>query len=299
VAWRTVVISNPARLRIRNDQLVIERQDINISLPAEDIAVLLLESSEVLMSSEVLARLAEKDVTVLACDRRHMPCFAGSAFAGHSRLAGVQRLQIETSLPFRKRCWQAIVKRKVENQAKCLEILGRSGSAKISAMADMVLSGDSTNIESVAAREHFREAFGDDFIRGAKDSVNAALNYGYAILRGVVARSLAAHGFILSQGLHHHSELNQFNLADDFLEPLRPLVDLCVAGMCLGNELTKQDRETLVSLVQADVVIDGCRYGVVRAAEMMAGSFLAACRTKDPRKLKLPTIVPITVHCYE
>lgn len=298
MAWRTVVISNPARLRIRNDQLAVE-QEQTTTLPVEDIAVLLLESPEVVLSSSTLNRFAELGVLLLACNSKHMPSFAGVPFAPHSRLAMVQRLQLSASVPFQKRCWQAIVRRKIENQAACLRILGRPGADRIGRMASTVASGDAANIESVAAREHFQEAFGPDFVRMADDAVNAALNYGYAVLRGAIARALAAHGFILAQGIHHRSELNQFNLADDFLEPLRPLVDLCAARMALGDELTKADRELLVALLHAEVAVDGQRHGAMRATEMMAGSFLAACKAKDPRLLKLPEVVPLKTHSYE
>lgn len=298
MAWRTVVISNPARLRIRNDQLAVE-QEQTTTLPVEDIAVLLLESPEVVLSSSTLNRFAELGVLLLVCNAKHMPSFAGVPFAPHSRLAMVQRLQLNSSAPFQKRCWQALVKKKVENQAACLEILARPDAHKIAAMVHLVESGDSTNIESVAAREHFHAAFGKHFIRGNEDATNAALNYGYAVLRGAIARSLAAHGFILAQGIHHHSELNQFNLADDFLEPLRPLVDLCAARMSLGDKLTKADRELLVALLHAEVSVDDQRHGAMRAAEMMAGSFLAACRAKDPKLLKMPGILPLKTHSYE
>lgn len=298
MAWRTVVVSNPARLRIRNDQLAVEQAQ-TVTLPVEDIAVLLLESPEIVLSSAVLNRLAELDVLLLACDSKHMPSFAGVPFAGHSRLAGVQRLQLDSSQPFRKRCWQAIVRRKIENQAKCLELLGKQGAERIASMARTVSSGDASNIESVAAREHFREAFGPTFIRGNEDATNAGLNYGYAVMRGAVARSLASHGFILAQGIHHRSELNQFNLADDFIEPFRPLVDLLVGKMHLGDVLTKPDRELLVALLHAQVLMDGQRHGAMRAAEMMAGSFLAACRAKDPSLLKLPGLLPLKTHTYE
>jgi len=274
-------------------------QDQAVALPVEDIAVLVLESQEVLLSAALLNRLAEKDVMLLVCDGRHLPCMAGVPFAGHSRMAGVQRMQLETSVPFRKRCWQAIVQRKIANQAACLEILGRPGADVVARMATRVGSGDPTNVESSAAREHFRRAFGEAFVRGAEDSVNSALNYGYAVVRAAVARALAFHGFLPAHGIHHHSELNQFNLADDFLEPLRPVVDLCVAQMPLGQELEKADRERLVGLLHCDVLIDGNRQQVLRAVEIMVGSFLAACREKSPKLLKLPELLPLKKHAYE
>lgn len=298
MAWRTVVISNPARLRVENDQLVIA-QDGEIGLPIEDIAVLVLESPEVSLSSSLLDRLASHGVTLVACDGKHLPSAVAMPFSAHSRLAAVQRMQLETRLPFRKRCWQAVVSRKMLNQAQCLEYLGRAGVAKVRGLAAKVTSGDATNLESVAAREHFRHLFGDDFIRGEEDATNAALNYGYAVLRAAVARGLTAHGFLPAHGIHHHSELNQFNLADDFLEPFRPIVDLCVARMNLGDELVKKDRETLVALLHCETLIDGERHAVSHACEMTTGSFLEACRKRDAAALKLPRLVPLRMHEYE
>ena len=298
MAWRTVVISNPARLKIENDQLLII-QDEAVGLPVEDIAVLVLESHEVLLSAALLNRLAEKDVMLLVCDGKHLPSMAGVPSAGHSRLAGVQRMQLETSVPFRKRCWQAIVKQKIANQAACLTILGKPDAEKVGCLVERVGSGDPTNVESSAAREHFRRAFGEFFIRGADDPVNSALNYGYAVVRAAVARALAFHGFLPAHGIHHHSELNHFNLADDFIEPFRPVVDLCVAGMTFREELEKQHRETLVSLLHCEMLIDGARQQVLRAVEITAGSFLAACRQKDPQLLKLPSLLPLKMHDYE
>lgn len=298
MAWRTVVISNPARLNVENDQLVIRQQE-SVSLPMEDIAVLMLESHEVVLSAALLDRLASHEVILLACDKAHMPSVACVPFAGHSRLAGVQRMQLECSEPFRKRCWQAIIRRKIANQAACLSALGSPAAGKVAAMATVVNSGDSSNIESVAAREHFRAAFGEDFIRFADDGLNHALNYGYAVMRAAVARALAVHGFLPAHGIHHRSELNQFNLADDFIEPLRPTVDLRVAELRPEADLTKAHREALVALVNTDVLIDGKRQSALRAAEVMAASFHAACRDKDPRALKLPELLPIKTHEYE
>jgi CRISPR-associated protein Cas1 len=224
---------------------------------------------------------------------------AGLPLAGHSRLAGVQRMQLDTTIPFRKRCWQTVVVRKIRNQAQCLNILGRAKADMLESLADDVGSGDPDNLESVAARVYFDALFGSSFSRSSECVTNSALNYGYAIMRGAVARGLAGHGFLPAHGIHHHSELNQFNLADDFMEPFRPLVDLCVAEMRPSGTLSKQHREKLVSLLHAQVLIDGNRHSVNRAAELIAGSFVAACRNKDPGLLTAPELLPITMHSYE
>ena len=208
MSWRTVVVSNPARLRIENDQLVIMQED-SVSLPVEDISTLMIESPQVTLTSALLDRLAQHDTLLLVCDKHHLPSMACLPFAGHSRLLGVQRLQLGMSEPFHKRCWQRIARRKIENQARCLELLGRPQAAKVRALVDEVKSGDPGNIESVAAREHFQAAFGPEFERGHDNPTNSALNYGYAVLRASVARALTLHGFLPAHGLHHHSEAQQ------------------------------------------------------------------------------------------
>lgn len=292
------MVSNPARLRLEHDQIVIAQQD-EVSFPIEDISTLLIESRDVLITSSLLSRLAEYGVGLIVCDRSHMPCMAGLPLAGHSRLAGVQRMQLDTTAPFRKRCWQTVVVRKIRNQAQCLNILGRAKADMLESLADDVGSGDPDNLESVAARVYFDALFGSSFSRSDECVTNSALNYGYAIMRGAVARGLVAHGFLPAHGIHHRSELNQFNLADDFMEPFRPLVDLCVAEMRLSEPLCKRHRETLVSLLHAQVLIDGSRHSAHRAAELIASFYLAACRDKDPGLMTAPELLPIKMHSYE
>jgi CRISPR-associated protein Cas1 len=299
VAWRTVVISNPARLKIENSQLVVTQEE-EIPLPVEDIGVLFLESPEVLLSSSLLYRLAQAGVAVIVGDEKHMPCMAGLPFDSHSRLSGCQKLQLSMSAPFNKRCWQAVVRQKVLNQAECERIAGRENSRKVRDLASEIASGDPANIEGRAARYHFNSLFGPEFIRGDGDIVNSALDYGYAVMRAGIARALSLHGFLLSQGIHHRSELNSFNLADDFIEPFRPLVDLCVfKRIPKEGELLREHRQKLVSLLGCDISIDGSRQIVTNAMDMMTASFLTACRLKNPASLKLPEILPIREHSYE
>ena len=167
-------------------------------------------------------------------------------------------------------------------------------------MAEAVTSGDAGNVESLAAKTYFGLLFGKGFFRGGPDAVNSALDYGYAVLRAAVTRALAGRGFLLSQGLHHHSELNPFNLADDFLEPFRPVVDLRVVGMMARDELLEREhRVALVELLGCDVLMEGRRQAVLRAADLTASSFLSCCREKDTKLLKLPELLELNPHKYE
>ena len=298
MAWRTVVITSAASIKLSNDQLSITRES-TVCIPVEDIGVLVIESQEVTITAPILCRLAESGTVVLICDRKHIPVFAGVPYIGHSRLSGIHRMQLDTSIPFRKRCWQAVIRQKLRNQGACLDYCGNADGAVIAVLAEQVQSGDVKNVEARGAKNYFHLLYGSGFLRGRGEYINSALDYGYAIVRGGVVRALAAHGFLLTQGIHHHSELNPFNLADDFIEPFRPVIDLMVAGMNFDEGFTSQHRAELVGALSVDVIIDNSRHCVLNAAEMTAASFVTACRSSDSGVLKLPCLIPIAEHSYE
>ena len=154
--------------------------------------------------------------------------------------------------PMQKRLWQSVVMTKIRNQAKCLELLDRPGSGDLLELARSVRSGDANNCEASAAAQYFPTLFGQGFTRDTNCLSNAALNYGYAILRGAVARNLAVHGIEPCLGIFHHSELNQFNLADDLMEPYRPLIDLYVASSVKdkAEDLTPKMKQSLFNLTK-------------------------------------------------
>ena len=299
MAWRTIVISNPAKLRIENSQLIVT-QDRDTPLPLEDIGTLFLESPEIQLTASVLSRLAQNGSAVIVADEKHLPCLIGLPADSHSRLALAQRTQLAMSAAFKKRCWQSIVQSKIENQAECLRVMGIEKWREIRALSAKVASGDTGNVEAWAARVYFDALFDDGFFRGDEDITNSALNYGYAVMRAGVARALSSHGFLLSQGLHHRSELNAFNLADDFIEPFRPLIDLMVAkSIPQEGILEREHRQALVSLLANVIRIDGRKQGVTNAMDIMASSFLTACLDKNPAQLKLPELLPLAPHSYE
>ncbi len=260
----------------------------------------MIESQQVALTAAVLSRLAEVGATVFVCGAKHMPVIAAYPCCGHSRLSGIHRMQLSTTLPFRKRCWQRIVQAKIRNQAECLRLLGCSGAERLLGLCEQVGSGDPGNVEALAARDYFASLFGPEFVRMHEDGVNAALNYGYAVARAAITRALAAHGFLLTQGIHHFNEQNPFNLADDFLEPLRPVVDMLAATFSPAPaELQKHHREALALVLACEVCVEDEAHSVTHACELMASSFVSACREGDPALLKLPTLLPLREHRYE
>lgn len=293
MSWRSVLISNPASLSLKSGHLVV-RQREETHIPLEDISVIVIETDQASITSKLLDELARRGITLFTCDPKHLPSGLFLSFQQHSRCLKILNTQLELSAPFKKNCWRLVVEQKIRNQALCLEVLGKRGAQELRAFAAEVKSGDSTNRESAAARLYF-DSYMPNTNRQEDCTVNAALNYGYSIMRGAVARSLTAYGFLTAIGIHHRNELNSFNLADDFMELYRPLVDLWVARNIGENEeFTKEERSGLLALLHSGIIISAGRQSVIRSIEIMTASFSSACSYGKPELLKLPVLIPLS-----
>ncbi len=299
MAFRSIMIESPAQLSLRDEQLVI-RTDREHTVPLEDISALLLENRRSTITTAALARLGQCGCAVFLCDEKHIPCAVLTPFQQHSRALTVLRSQLDATEPLKKRLWQSMVKAKIGNQARCLRLAGKEAEAQtLSALAERVRSGDSENAEATAAQLYFPALFSEDFTRGEENGWNAALNYGYAILRGCTARTLSVYGFLPSLGIHHRSTLNAFNLADDLMEPFRPLVDLLVfSSFDPEDELTPERKRTLFNCLNLDILSGGQRHSVSYAIEREVQSLRRAYEEKQP-ELTLPTLGELKQHSYE
>lgn len=258
MAWRSVVITQPARLALKQRALEVEQKDGTIRVPLEDIAVLVIDQPQVSLTAQLLSACAASQIAVITVGADHHPNGVLLPHLPHSRALKVMRAQLAMSQPRRKRLWRHIVQRKIHNQAEVLDRLGHEAAARrLRRMASDVRSGDAGHHEAQAARIHFLQMFGDGFSRAQDRLHNAALNYGYSIIRSALARDLVAYGFLTAFGLHHKSEQNAFNLADDLLEPFRPIVDSHVLTVlprdAEDHELTRDDKAGLVNLLHKDV----------------------------------------------
>ena len=300
MTWRSVVIANPATLRFRGQRLVIEQPPDEVAVPLEDIAVLVLESREVFLTSRLLSECMEAGVTVLTVGADHHPNGALLPFSPHSRALKMLNRQMSVSMPLRKRLWQGIVRQKIQNQARCLDLTEKPEAGVLRTLALQVKSGDPQNLEAVAARRYFVALFGKGFRRSQEGLINSALNYGYSVLRASLARSLTSYGFLPVIGLHHSNEQNAFNLADDLIEPFRPLVDLYVAQCVEGseNDLTPTLKANLVRLLHHDISIDGEGHAVLAAIDACVVS-LGQCLDQGSAKIKLPILQAIREHGRE
>lgn len=292
MAWRGVHISQAARLGLRDQQLVVAQNDGEVLIPIEDIAYLVLDTPQSTVTGAVLAALAEANVVVVQSDARHHPAMMALPFHGHHKQAEIAHLQIGTTVPFRKRAWQNIVKAKIENQKDHLQSLGREVSV-LPALVGRVKSGDSDNLEAQAARVYWGKLF-EKFRRDDDgDARNSRLNYGYAIVRAAIARAISAAGLLPAFGLHHASVSNAFNLADDLIEPFRPTVDALAVALSAGGDHRNPDigldeRRSLVGVMTAPIRMGLETMTVLAATEQCAFSLVRAIREKNPDALKLP-----------
>ena len=301
MSWRSVVISKPAKLKREHFSLAIE-QSQTAFVPFEDIAVIVLAHREITITHPVLSACGEYGISLFASGDNHQPNAVLLPFLQHSRAVRMQRLQLDVDRPTAKRAWAEVVKAKINNQTFVLKAFELDIAERLSSHSRRVRSGDPDNLEAQAAAAYFPALFGRRFNRAQTSWVNSALDYGYAVMRGACARALVAHGMLPSIGLFHNSEQNAFNLADDLIEPFRPVVDLHVARIArAGNDgavfdLTPADKAALVSLLNVDV---GMPRGVMTVLASVDQAAQALARLFDGGSellLELPRIQGLTQH---
>ena len=299
MGWRSVMISRPAKLRREHFSLAIE-QEQTAFVPFEDIAIIVLNHREIQLTHPVLSACADYGIGLYATGDNHQPNGVFLPFLAHSRTTRLMRIQMDIPRPLAKQAWASIVRRKIENQAAVLRFCAKNGVDRMDSYARRVRSGDTENLEGQAAAFYFAQLFGQGFYRAEERWVNAALDYGYAVLRGAIARGLVAHGMHPPIGLFHASEQNAFNLADDLIEPFRPLVDLHVAKNPAFTEgdLSPQDKAELVALLNVDVGMPQGKMSALSAIEYAVES-LARLFEEGNSELELPALIGLQAHRLE
>ena len=295
-AWRTILVTKPCRLSMKNQQLVYEPKDEEtIRVPLEDITVIVLENNQSSMTTALLSQCAEKNIALFTCDNYHMPNGCFTPFHQHSRFSQISHIQRDMKLPLKKQIWQKIITQKIINQSQLLKYFDKD-NIQVELLTNKVKSGDSENLEALAARRYWSTLF-DDFLRDQKalDPRNIALNYGYAIVRGAVARSLVSYGLLPTFGVFHKSELNAYNLADDMIEPLRPMVDMVVKKLELEDELDVHlglsVKSALLNVLVMQMRLNGEDVTVLNLCDIMAHTFVKSLKLNDVGSLKLPSIL--------
>ncbi len=306
---KTFCFSNPAYLSMHNAQLVIKLPEVEkatnlseefkkaneVTRPIEDIGVLVLDHKQITITQGALEALLENNCAVITCDSSHMPVGLLLPLAGNTTQSERFRDQLDASLPLRKQLWQQTMQYKIRNQAAVLAQWSNAETKCMQIWANDVRSGDPDNLEARAAVYYWKHLFGqhiEGFIRDREGiAPNNLLNYGYAILRAVVARSLVASGLLPTLGIHHHNRYNAYCLADDIMEPYRPYVDHLVYDITeqygVDAELSKDIKAELLSIPTLDVVIGSKRSPLMVAVSQTTAS-LYKCFSGELRKIAYP-----------
>lgn len=294
--FRSVIVSVGEYLRLKDNWLVVEAEgQVLRQIPIEDVYCLLIDNPRLTMTVPVITALTVCGAHIILCDSKHMPVSVIYSLNNHYQPLNVIKRQLHLGSEAKDALWQAIIKCKIANQARCLSFrhLHSHVVRKLEALADEVELGDSGNREGIAARLFFRALYGSEFIRSDDSGVNSALNYGYAIMRSAVAKTLVAYGYNCVLGIHHINEANPFNLADDLMEPLRPFVDLWVdihLEELVDCSLSKQVRLQLANLPNHSVECCGKKMKVRNAIDKYVHSYTTALKKADLSRVHFPVL---------
>lgn len=290
---RTIYIGSPSYLKVKLNQMqVIEPQtkEIKGTIPIEDMALLLLDHHQITLSTQLINHLMGNTVAIIHCDNHHLPNGLMLPMVGHTELSQRWRIQLEASIPLKKQLWKQTVIAKISNQKKVLTLYGKYTDP----MADYlskVSSGDEQNMEGKAAN-HYWKYFLDDFKRDRfGDAPNQYLNFGYSVLRSIVARAIVSSGMLPAQGIFHKNKYNPYCLADDMMEPYRPFVDRLVLDYLSKNEaeeeLDTKAKAKLLQIATEDVKIDGNTRPLMVAVSTTTAS-LYKCFSGERRTILYP-----------
>ena len=304
---KTLYFGNPVYLSLKNAQLVIKLPEVvkssalpegfkqmsEVTKPIEDIGVVVLDNKQITITSGVLEALLENNCAIITCDSRSMPVGLMLPLCGNTTQNERFRDQLDASLPLVKQLWQQTIKAKIENQAAVLQECSGAETRCMKVWADDVKSGDSNNLEARAAAYYWKNLFPiKDFTRDREGiPPNNLLNYGYAVLRAIVARGLVVSGLLPTLGIHHHNRYNAYCLADDIMEPYRPYVDRLVYNMINQGvdytELTKELKAQLLIIPTLETNIAGKRSPLMVAVGQTTAS-LYKCFSGELRKIFYP-----------
>jgi CRISPR-associated protein Cas1 len=291
---RTIYIGSPSYLSIKHNQLVVKAPEGEVkgTVPIEDIAILMLDHYQITISNLLITQLQGNNAVIVNCDAQHLPFGMMLPLYGHSEYSERVKWQIQASEPLKKKLWKQNVEQKIKNQQGVLKLFGKH-HLYLDNYHRNVKSGDTSNAEGIAAQYYWKHLF-ENFARERDgDAPNNFLNYGYAILRAIVARAIVSSGLLPVLGIFHRNKYNPYCLADDIMEPYRPYVDKMVFEYIEDNpeaeELTKEIKTHLLNIATHDVIIEGRTRPLMVAVTTTTAS-LVKCYFGELRQVKYPEI---------
>lgn len=289
---KSILIERKSKVTCKNLQLVIKNESREATIPIEDIGFIVIDNPETYVSITAFNLLVNNNTAVIICNASHLPNGMFLNLNSHHIQQEIFKEQINASQPLKKQLWQQTIKEKIKNQGLLLEQITNTTN-KFEFLASKVTSGDSTNMEAVAASFYWKSFFEHRFKRERfGDYPNNFLNYGYAILRAATARALSGSGLLNTFGIHHKSKYNAFALADDIMEPFRPLVDEAVNTIIQHydeQELNTEIKSVLLQILTRTVYFKNEKSPLMVALQKTASS-LQQCYTGDRKKIKYPAL---------
>ncbi|WP_124639897.1 MULTISPECIES: type II CRISPR-associated endonuclease Cas1 [Amniculibacterium] len=293
---RSIYIGNPAYLKLKDEQMYIlhpETKEVKGKVSIEDLGLLMLDHFQITLTHQLIQSMMENNVVVISCNFYHLPHGIMLPLYGHTEHSQKIKAQIEASEPLKKQLWKQTVEYKIKNQK---EVLLRRGNyfEPMLKYLQQVKSGDSTNMEGIAAQHYWKYLISLDFIRDRYgDYPNSFFNFGYSVLRSIIARAIVEAGLLPVLGIFHKNKYNPYCLADDLMEPYRPFVDFLVMNWLEQNpmvdDLTKEFKAACLNIASLDVEIDGKKRPLLVAVKTTASS-LYKCYTGEKRQIAYPEL---------
>lgn len=284
MSWRTVVISNSAKLDYQLGFMVVRKEDV-VKIHISEISMLIVETTAVSLTAALLSELTKRKVKVIFCDEKRNPSSELIPYYGSHDTSMKVRKQIAWYDDIKTAVWTEIVTEKIRKQAELLEHRHLCEAKMLYQYIKEIEFGDATNREGHAAKVYFNALFGMEFTRTAENSINAALNYGYGILLSAFNREITANGYITQLGLFHDNMFNQFNLASDIMEPFRPIVDFVVRNM-MPEKFEHEEKIEILKILQGEVVIAERKEYVNNAIKIYCRSIFDALNDNDTSLIK-------------
>ncbi|MCI7022770.1 MAG: type II CRISPR-associated endonuclease Cas1 [Campylobacter sp.] len=276
-SFKSIIIANPAKLSLKNKSLIVSRDNFDdVALPLKDLAYVVLESPQITITSALLSSIAENKIALLSCNDSHTPNGIFLPYLYHYQSNAVIKKQINQSLEQKALLWQKIIQVKISNQAKVLEKYEKSHVETLKKLSLSVKLGDSKNNEAIAANKYFKALFGDDFSRNEPCYENSALNYAYSIIRACVTRNIVVSGLLGIFGINHDNMFNNFNLADDLMEPFRPYGDDLIINLYDESKdmfLESKDKLEIIRILDSKVRISGKNFTLAMAISKCVQSY--------------------------
>lgn len=290
MSWRTIVLSSDSKISLRLKHLVITNKETT-TVPLSEIGHLVIENPNIVMTGHILNALSTYKITTIICDMSHMPITQLNLIYGHFRQAKMIKAQLGWQPHRQDILWQEIVKRKINNQKFVLEKFFPAGTfSNFDNYIEQVELNDDSNREGYAAKVYFNQLFGANFVRGRDTPINWALNYGYSLLLSLFTRVITTKGLLTELGIHHKNQYNHYNLASDFMEVYRPLIDVIVKK-CITNRFNNESKRELINVFNNKVYIKNKKQYLANSVELYVDSLIKFLEEEDYKSLAFPELI--------